>query len=222
MQMAEITSRGVEGDHLYVVRDGPSGRILDLKSHAYSWGETSALPRMVDFRARLRGDVVAITLPDGSVRQRSPSDLDVLFSESLGRPVEVLRYPRIVESRILSRRTLHLLSTSSIATIAKFYPGGGFDVRRFRPNLVISTPIKDGFAEENWIGRTVVIGKDVLIKVEKPNMMCKVTTLRQTPLREDPEILTTLERQNQNKLGVMCSVVNEGSVRVGDALTQEG
>jgi hypothetical protein len=221
LDRARITPQGVEGDHLYVVRDVTSGQILNPKSFAYSWGETSALPSMIDLKARLRGDEVEIISPDAGVLQSASSGLDGVLSESLRRPVELLRYPRMVESRVLSKRTLHLLTTCSIASMSKLYPSGDFDVRRFRPNVVVSTPQHDnGFLEEEWIGRTIAIGEEVSIRVEKPNTRCKVTTLRQGILKDDPGILTAIEKHNGNRLGVMCSVAKEGIIGVGDTLSQ--
>jgi uncharacterized protein YcbX len=104
--------------------------------------------------------------------------------------------------------------------MSRFYPGGDFDVRRFRPNVVVSAPQQDSsFLEETWIGRTITIGEEVSIKVEKPNTRCKVTTLRQGLLKDDPGILAAIEKHNGNRLGVMCSVTKEGTIGVGDALT---
>jgi uncharacterized protein YcbX len=223
LDRAKITPQGIEGDHIYVVRDVTSGRILNPKSFVYSWGETSALPNMIDLKAQLRGDEVAITPPGESVvqEQRPDGSLDNLLSEALHRPVQLLRYPRILESRVLSKRALHLLTTCSIASMSKLYPGGDFDVRRFRPNVVVSAPQKDnGFLEETWIGRTITIGEEVRIKVEKPNTRCKVTTLRQGLLKDDPGILAAIEEHNGNRLGVMCSVTKEGTIAVGDMVAQ--
>ena len=55
---------------------------------------------------------------------------------------------------------VHLLTTSTIDRLRELYPQGRFEVRRFRPNIVVSTGSEDpGFVENDWIGRTVVIGR---------------------------------------------------------------
>ena len=43
---------------------------------------------------------------------------------------------------------VHLLTTATIDRLRALYPQGRFEARRFRPNIVISTPEKDqGFVE---------------------------------------------------------------------------
>src|ERR1044071_3231390 len=55
--------------------------------------------------------------------------------------------------------TVHLLTTATLARLRELYPGGHFEVRRFRPNIVVA-PAGDekSFLENDWIGRTVRIG----------------------------------------------------------------
>jgi uncharacterized protein YcbX len=43
---------------------------------------------------------------------------------------------------------------------------GRIEARRFRPNIVVSTGSEDpGFVENDWIGRTVVIGDTVRLAI---------------------------------------------------------
>ncbi|HKN45637.1 MAG TPA: MOSC domain-containing protein, partial [Propionibacteriaceae bacterium] len=57
---------------------------------------------------------------------------------------------------------VHLLTTSTIDRLRELYPQGRFEARRFRPNIVVSTGSEDlGFVENDWIGRTVLIGDTV-------------------------------------------------------------
>ncbi len=109
-----------------------------------------------------------------------------------------------------------MISDSSIRALKRSYPGGDFDLRRFRPNIVLALgPDAEDFAEESWVGRSLTTGEAVL-KVEKPNERCTVTTLPQGNLPEDRLILQTIIEANDRILGVMCSVGREGAVAVGD------
>jgi uncharacterized protein YcbX len=223
LRRAELTLEGIVGDHVYVVRDEQTGRLLDPKSHAYAWGETSALPRLIDFGAELGRDggepALRLMFPDGGYRTGSADQLGEALSETLSRRVELVKYPRIVQSRVVAGRTLHLLSDSSLAAISATYPSGVFDVRRFRPNLFLECPGADGFVEEGWLGRPLTFGGGVTLRVEKPNIRCVVTTLSQGELGEDAGILRTIEQNNARKLGVMCTVTAGGSLSVGDAVS---
>src|SRR5207245_2628569 len=77
---------------------------------------------------------------------------------------------------------------------------------------------RNGFAEESWVGESIRIGPEVVLRVEKANRRCKVTTMKQDDLPYDGKILDTISQKNSNVLGVMCSVVMGGIVAVGDEL----
>jgi MOSC domain-containing protein len=54
---------------------------------------------------------------------------------------------------------VHLLTTATINRLRALCPDGRFEVRRFRPNIVISAGGEDAdFTENDWIGRTTAIG----------------------------------------------------------------
>ena len=60
---------------------------------------------------------------------------------------------------------LHLLTTASLKELARRNPAARFDVRRFRPNILIDTgDAVNGFGEAGWSGKTLTIG-DVRIKL---------------------------------------------------------
>src|SRR5208283_651872 len=132
-----VLTTGISGDHLYVLRDLRTNRVLDPKSHPFSWGESLGHPTMLDLEARLYGEPdgeheVRIGTPETGICTTGDPGMNRLISATLGDDVELVRYPRIVESRVRSGRTLHLLTTASLASMRRAYPEGDFDVRRFR------------------------------------------------------------------------------------------
>ena len=64
---------------------------------------------------------------------------------------------------------LHLLTTATVDRLRELYPPGRFEVRRFRPNIVveIATGVKD-FVENAWIGGTLAIGDAVRLSLTGP------------------------------------------------------
>src|SRR5919201_2770248 len=53
---------------------------------------------------------------------------------------------------------VHVLTTATLDRLRELYPAGRFEVRRFRPNIVVEVANGDtGFVEGAWIGRTVAI-----------------------------------------------------------------
>jgi uncharacterized protein YcbX len=81
---------------------------------------------------------------------------------------------------------VHLLTTATINRLRTLYPDGRFEVRRFRPNIVVSTEGEDAdFVENDWIGRTVAIGDNVCLAITQPCPRCVMITLPQGDLPKD-------------------------------------
>ncbi len=91
-----------------------------------------------------------------------------------------------------------------------------FDVRRFRPNLLVETD-QPGFPENDWVGRTVRLGGATL-KVEMQCPRCIMTTHGFNDLPRDPKVMRALVQANNGDLGVYASVLTPGKTSVGDKL----
>ena len=121
---------------------------------------------------------------------------------------------------------VHLVTTGTLAALGKAYPDGRFDVRRFRPNIVVEVP-GETFAENDWIGKSLSIGDEVLLNVLVPTPRCVMTTLPQDDLPKDAGILRTAAENNaldfgpfagQPCVGVYAEVTQGGTIRVGDGI----
>ena len=115
---------------------------------------------------------------------------------------------------------VHLLTTATLDRLRELYPQGRFEVRRFRPNVVVaSTDGAAGFIEDAWIGQTVRIGDEVQLSITGPCPRCVMTTLAQADLPKDSRILRTAAQHNQVNVGVYASVLRGGGIRRGDAVS---
>ena len=113
--------------------------------------------------------------------------------------------------------SVHLLTTSTLAELARRYPQGRFDERRFRPNLVVDpVPPVSGFVEGDWLGHELALGEDVVLRVTRDCKRCVMTTLAQDDLPKDRGILQTVARNNGLRVGVYAEVLRSGIVRTGD------
>ncbi|HEY6417540.1 MAG TPA: MOSC N-terminal beta barrel domain-containing protein [Candidatus Binataceae bacterium] len=111
---------------------------------------------------------------------------------------------------------LHLVTTATLAALSERNPTAQFDVRRFRPNVLIETRSEiRGLAEAEWSGRTLSIG-DVQLKLEMPVVRCVMTTLAQDDLPKDPSVLRTIVRDAAQNLGVYATITKPGHIRCGD------
>jgi uncharacterized protein YcbX len=117
---------------------------------------------------------------------------------------------------------IHILTTATIDRLRELYPEGRFEVRRFRPNIVLEPRSGEKtFLENEWVGKTLALGGEVRINVTGPCLRCVMTTLPQGDLPRDPGILRTAARHNQVSVGVYGNVVRGGMLRRGDQVTVE-
>jgi uncharacterized protein YcbX len=123
------------------------------------------------------------------------------------------------EGTFFDGAVLHVLTTATLDRLRELYPQGRFEVRRFRPNVIVETSnrVKD-FVEDAWIGQTVRIGDEVQLAITGPCPRCVMTTLAQGDLPKDSGILRTAAQHNQVNVGVYASVLRGGHVRCGDAI----
>ena len=92
-----------------------------------------------------------------------------------------------------------------------------FDVRRFRPNILVETE-ESGFPENNWVGRRGEVGT-AIIKVEVECPRCVMTTHGFSDLPKDPKIMRHLVKENGGNLGVYLSIEQPGEIAVGDSIS---
>lgn len=125
---------------------------------------------------------------------------------------------------------VHVLTTASMERLRELYPQGRFEVRRFRPNIVVRGEDAGGFIENGWVGKTLVAGDRVRLPVLLPVARCVMTTLAQGDLPRDAGILRTAAQHNrvdvggQGKfpcVGVYAGVASGGVLRRGDPIRIE-
>ena len=116
---------------------------------------------------------------------------------------------------------LSLLSRASIDLMGQLTMGAKeFEARRFRPNLLI-----DGcwpHEEDTWLGGTVAVGPEVLLRVIAPDARCAITTVDPDTGQRDfdtPKFLLAYRPSARAPyFGVYAVVENPGTVSVGDTL----
>src|SRR5438477_398159 len=71
--------------------------------------------------------------------------------------------------------TVHLLTTNTIDRLRELYPEGRFEVRRFRPNVVLDVGGVKDFVENSWVGHTLALGDAVRLRITGPCPRCVMT-----------------------------------------------
>jgi uncharacterized protein YcbX len=243
LNAAEVTERGLLGDRAYALIDGSDGKAATAKNprkwpRLFEFRARFTEPVLPGAKI----PPVRIELPDGSTVASDQGDLDRILSNALHREVTVraarresvdaeeywpdmegLEHRETVTNFTLPEGTffdvamVHLLTTTTLDRLRELYPQGRFEVRRFRPNVVVQTVSgESGFPENDWIGHTLTIGDAVRLNVTGPCGRCVMTTLAQGDLPKDPGILATAARHNNVNVGVYAAVARGGKVRRGD------
>jgi uncharacterized protein YcbX len=196
---------------------------------------------------------VRITFPDGSntFSDQQDNNIDYSLSKVFGRQVSLMKtsgfekpsyeeyWPdieglaqreKVTDENMPSKTffdvaVIHILTTSTINHMRQLYPEGCFEVRRFRPNIVVESLYEDeeenDFIENSWVGKKVVIGEHVVLKVTAPCTRCVMITLPQGDLPKDLGILRTVASYNQVNAGVYASVEHGGIIHRGDPIRLE-
>jgi len=128
----------------------------------------------------------------------------------------------------------HIITINTLNRLRELYPQGRFEVRRFRPNVVVTAGKGEpDFVENSWVGLTVDVGESLVFKVTNPCPRCVMTTLPQADLPQDHGILRAAAQHNQQphvpalgqpmpSVGVYANVLRSGTVRRGDHLRMQG
>lgn len=113
----------------------------------------------------------------------------------------------------------HLLTTATLAWLKNLNPGSDWDVRRFRPNVLIDTGADStGLLEQGWIGKQIVIGGATL-DCPGTTPRCGAITRAQRSLPADKQALRTVVQHADQNVGVYGSPLQAGDLRVGDAVS---
>jgi uncharacterized protein len=113
---------------------------------------------------------------------------------------------------------MHILTTESLQHAKTLYPGGDWDVQRFRPNLLIeplTASEEMGFLEDDWVGHTATVS-GALLAIHKLCDRCVMVTRSHGELLADKMILRTLHRHHNSNFGVKAHVTNGGHISIGD------
>jgi uncharacterized protein len=245
---AEVTERGLLGDRAYALLDSSTAKVVSAKNprkwpNLFDFRAAFVEPP----RTGEKIPSVRIALPNGTILTSEQRDVNQLLTNALGRTVtlataapetpsleeywpdmEGLAHRETVTDEAIPAGTFfdlavtHVLTTATLDRLRDLYPQGRFEVRRFRPNIVVqSSSGEKTFVENAWIGHTLAIGDQVRLNITGPCPRCVMTTLSQGDLPKDPGILRTAAQHNQVNVGVYAAVVRGGTIRRGDPLRLE-
>ncbi|MGI9212243.1 MAG: MOSC domain-containing protein [Methylococcaceae bacterium] len=259
LNAAELTSAGLWGDRAYALVDAETNQVISAKNPR-KWPDFFAYharyTRTHDSRSGLAP--VWIQLPDGRTVCSDEADAEAILSAALKAKVTLSRvapsnptleqyWPEregadeaitqeaiagaAPEGSFFDYATVHILTTATLAALQALYPQSRFETRRFRPNLVIATDARQtGFVENDWVGKTLHLGDEVVLHVTDPCPRCVMPTLAQADLPRDPDIMRAILHNKVHvpflntalpSVGIYARVIQAGTVTRGASVRVE-
>ncbi|MFI7430024.1 MOSC domain-containing protein [Micromonospora sp. NPDC049836] len=249
LDAAEVRAGGLVGDRRLALLDRVSGRVASAKN-PYRWrallrlraagagpvrivlpdGRTVGADddRVDAVLSEVLGEPVTLvdTPPPDAVLERSRPEAVLAAGVTVPVPMDEGRLGAAAPpGSFVDFAPLHLVTTATLRRLGAAVPAGVVDPARYRPNLLLDTE-GAGFAENDWVGRELRLGDEVVLRMLAPTPRCAVPTLAHGPLPRDPDALRAPARLNrvvplpglaaQPCVGGYAQVVRPGQVRVGD------
>lgn len=235
LESAEIGPFGILGDRQWGLVDVATGLMLTARREPQLLFASARLDRSATGDGSMS---VRIELPDGTVAAD-----DAALSAWLGRPIELRRaHPDTdVNYEIADtdesddvgadapwiqwtgpRGSFHDSTKAQVSLVAEGSMRQ-WDVRRFRPNVVISG---DDGSEDGFVGGHVRIGM-TSFTVPKPIDRCVMTTRAQpatqigAAIDRDLSVLKTINAERSAHLAIAMLVAEAGTIAVGHPVTAE-
>ncbi len=209
LNAATLSWAGLAGDRRWAFIREASGE------HGFPWHtirENAAMsryvPRLLE-PERPDHSAVVVRAPSGKTYELT----DPALAGELGTGLRLIR---------LYRGTWDAMPVSliSTATVSALCGAAGVEDNelRFRPNVVVSPVSGAPFAEDEWVGSTLCVGR-AAVRVDRRDSRCVTVNVDPETGYPDGPVLKVAGELNGACTGVYASTVREGEIRVGDLVT---
>jgi uncharacterized protein YcbX len=207
---------GLDGDRRFAFR-----RLGD--DSGFPWLTASRLPELLLYRPfgldERSGEPLPthVRTPAGTHVELRSAALQSEIAERCGIGVELMK----LKHGIFDEASISVISRGTIAGIGR-EAEVDLDRRRFRANIVLETHDPEPFLEDGWVGGTLVFGEREpvpAVSVTMRDVRCMMINLDPDTGKQDGRVLKTVVRLNANNAGVYGTVVQPGTIRVGQAVS---
>ena len=204
---------GLDGDRRFAFR-----RLGD--GSGFPWLTASRLPQLLLYHPagldESSGESLPthVRTPSGTSVELRSAELQSEIAGRLGSGVELMQMKHGVFDDAV-------VSVISLATMAGISAEAGVDLdrRRFRANVFLDTGEREPFLEDAWVGGTLLFGDREprpAVTVTARDVRCMMINLDPDTAVQDARMMKTVVRMNDNNAGVYGTVVQTGTIRVGD------
>ncbi len=207
---------GLDGDRRFAFR-----RLGD--DSGFPWLSASRVPELLLYHPvgldESTGEPLPthVRTPAGTHVELRSVELQREVAERFGSSVELMK----LKHGIFDDASVSVISLATIAGIGG-EAGVNLDRRRFRANILIETHQREPFLEDGWVGGTLVFGNSEprpAVSVTVRDVRCMMVNLDPDTATQDKRVLKTVVRLNKNNAGVYGTVVQTGTIRVGEPVS---
>ncbi|PYQ30417.1 MAG: hypothetical protein DMF56_06285 [Acidobacteria bacterium] len=205
-ESAFLGPHGLDGDRRFAFR-----RLAE--DGGFPWLTASRVPELLLYHP-LGIEPTHVRTPDGSQLELRSKELESEIAERHGNAVEL----RMLEHGIFDDSPISVITRATMATICR-EAGAELDTRRFRPNIVLDTHDAEPFEEDAWIGGWLVFGESEsapIVSLTARDVRCMMINLDPDTAQQNAGMMKTVVRLNDNNAGAYGTVVQIGTIRVGD------
>ncbi len=218
-ESAHLGWHGIAGDRRFAFR-----RLDDVSG--FPWLSASRLPELLLYHPlgleERSAEPLAthVRTPGGAQLPLRSPELSAEISERLGSPVEVMHF----RNGFFDDGAVSVIARHTIAGIGR-RAGRELDPRRFRANILLDTDDPTPFAEDAWVGGRLVFGHDgsgPAVSVTARDVRCMIINLDPDTATQDARVLKAVVQLNANNAGVYGTVVQTGTISVGQPVSLVG
>ena len=158
-----------------------------------------------------------VRTPAGKHVELRSADLQREVAERCASSLELMK----IKHGIFDDASVSVISLATIAGIGR-EAEVDLDRRRFRANIVLETDNPEPFLEDEWVGGTLLFGDEEprpAVSVTARDVRCVMINLDPDTGTQDARVLKTVVRLNKNNAGVYGTVVQTGTIIVGQPVS---
>jgi uncharacterized protein YcbX len=217
-ESASLGWHGLDGDRRFAFR-----RMGD--DSGFPWLSASRLPGLLLYHPlgldESSGEPLPthVRTPAGTQVELRSAELQSEIAERFGSSVELMQ----LKHGIFDEGSVSVITLATIAGISR-EAGVDLDLdrRRFRANIVLETRDRETFLEDGWVGGILVFGDSEprpAVSVTVRDLRCMMVNLDPDTGTQDARVMKTVVRMNKNTAGVYGTVVQTGTIRVGEPVS---
>ena len=213
-QTAFLGWHGFLGDRRFAFR-----RVND--NSGFPWLSASRLPELLLYQPLDLDEKTEaptnVRTPEGVSLPIASAELQESVAEKFGSAVELMK----LKHGIFDEASVSVIDLATISGIGR-EAGQVLDTRRFRANIVIASEATEMFREDSWVGGRLVFGDSevgAMVSLTMRDLRCVMVNMDPDTSEQDPNVMKTIVRLNENNAGAYGTVVRTGEISVGQSVS---